>query len=63
MWIILLILIFYTEAGLSQADKDFILKKHNDLRQKMTNGEITNQPRAINMKTMVRKFYLNSQFD
>merc|ERR1711970_424124 len=39
--------------GLTQAGKDLILKRHNELRQKVAAGEEEGQPGASNMRKMV----------
>ena len=38
---------------MDQVGKDAILLRHNQLRQKVANGEEENQPAAGNMKKMV----------
>ncbi len=47
---------FYLVNGLSSEDEQVILDKHNALRIMVANGEIS-QPRAINLKRMVRIRY------
>ena len=46
-------------SGLDQANKDQIVKKHNELRQKVASGGESGQPSASNM----RKFVWNDELE
>lgn len=47
-------IVFYAESNVTTEEKELIVNKHNEFRRLAARGEIPNQPKAINMKKLVR---------